>query len=341
VRSVLRRRAVHGALMIVLLTAGWSASASALPRLPPPPITLPTVTLPIVTVPTVTVPPVTTPVVTTPAVTTPATTPTLPPQAPPPPRVPRGTPPARPPGPSVRRSPTGDATDRAGDRTGETTRGGRAETSREQASRLRLARDRARRATLVFSLHKPGPVELDVQQLAPDCRRVGRYRVRGHRGVNRVRLRTRLQPRRFAPGTYSVVVRTAHRTVGRLRFVVDRSDVRVARGVNVCGQKTAIGATGTTTPPPAAALAAPRQATETSPPEHHRRALGARFVRSLGVGSAGDIPLWAYALVALAVALLVTAALLPRTKARLSSAILLAFVGAGIILLLTIAYALD
>jgi len=339
-RALLRRRAVHGALLIVLLTAGWSASAGALP---PPPITLPTVTLPIVTVPPVTVPPVTTPVVTTPAVTTPAvTTPTLPPQAPPLPRVPRGTPPARPPDPSVRRSPTDGATDRTGDRTGETIRGGRAETSREQASRLRLARGGARRATLLFSLSKPGPVELDVQQLAPDCRRVGRFRVRGHRGVNRVRLRTRLRRRRLAPGTYSVVVRTAQRTVGRLRFVVDRThegEVRIARGVNVCGRKTAVAATETTPPPTAAAV--PKQPNETDTPRHHRRALGARFVRGLGIGNADDVPLWAYALVAFAVALLGTAAVIPRTKARLSSALLLAFVGAGIILLLTLAYALG
>jgi hypothetical protein len=94
----------------------------------------------------------------------------------------------------------------------------------------------------------------------------------------------------------------------------------------------------TTAPPPAAAV--PRS---TSKPKRHRRALGARFAKgglSLA-GTADDVPLWAYALVALAVALLAMAALLPRTKAQLSSALLFAFVGAAIILVLTIVYALG
>jgi hypothetical protein len=139
-------------------------------------------------------------------------------------------------------------------------------------------------------------------------------------------------------------VRTGQRTVGRVRFVVDgmhRGRVRIARGVNVCGETTAIATAGTTPPPPTAA-AVSKQTGKTTPPRHHRRALGARFVKGLGgLGTAGDVPLWAYALVALAVALLIAAALLPRTKARLSSAFLLAFVGAGIILVLTIVYALG
>ena len=56
-------------------------------------------------------------------------------------------------------------------------------------------------------------------------------------------------------------------------------------------------------------------------------------------GTADEIPYWAYILVAFAVALLGTAAVLPRAKTSLSAALLLAFVGAGIILALTIAYA--
>jgi len=336
--------------MIVPLTAGWAASADALPSLPPPPITLPTVTLPTVTIPTVTVPPVTTPVVTTPAVTTPAvTTPTtpLPPQAPPPPRVPGGTPPAPPSGASVRQAGAagGAATTGAGHRTNGTTRGGRAETSREQASRLRLARDGSRRATLVFTLRKSAAVELDVQQLAPDCRRIGRFRVRGRRGVNRVRLRTRLGRHTLTPGTYSVVVRSRGRTVGHARFlVVDRKrkdELRPGRGTNMCGQTQSVGGSSTSEPP-AGILGAAAADHPAAQQKHHRRALGARFVKGgLGLaGTADDIPYWAYILVALAVTLLGTALILPRRKAGLSAAILIAFLGAAIILGLTITYAL-
>ena len=179
-KSVLRRRIVQCVLMVVALAAGWSASAAALPPLPPPPITLPTLTLP-----TVTVPPITTPVVTTPAVTTPTVP--LPPQVPPAPKAPRVRLPAVPPPPSMlHRGTAGDPGPAgAGGSTDQSQQGARAETSREQASRFRLARDwisrrgphGERRTTLVFILRRPALVEFVVLQVAPDCRSVGRFTI--------------------------------------------------------------------------------------------------------------------------------------------------------------------
>ena len=253
-RPVRRRPVVQVALMVVVLAAGWSGSAAALPPLPPPPITLPTVTLP-----TVTVPPVTTPATTTPAVSTPTVT--LPSQ---------GLPPRAPdiaPRPAPR---TSKGSQPAGQPTTENSRVGRVETSREHASRLRLARDwisyggpqRQRRTTLLFVLRRPALVELVLRQVAPDCRRVGRLRVRGHRGVNRLRLRTRIGRHALAPGTYTVVARAlpSGRTIGHARLiVVDRAskrEIRAARGADSCGGKAEVGnAASELTRPPAGALA--------------------------------------------------------------------------------------
>ena len=355
VKSVLRCRAVRGALMVVALTAGWSTSAAALPLLPPPPITLPTLTLPTVTVPPVTVPPVTTPVVTTPVVTTPAvTTPTLPvpPQAPPAPRVPHVTPPALQPPPSRPQSDSGPAG--VGRSAGEATQGGRAETSREQASRLRLARDwisqrgphAERRTTLVFILRRAALVEFVVLEVAPDCRPVGRFRVRGHPGVNRVRVPIRVGREPLAPGTYRVVARAipTGRTVGRARLVVvdraSRREIRAARRADSCAQGSSVG-TSDPARPPAGALSIPARPKSAPHPARRHGVLGARFARD-AFFAAEDVPLWVYFLLALAIALLGAAAALPKTETvGLSTSLLLGLVGATILLGLTIAYTLG
>jgi len=350
VKSVLRRRAVRGALMVVALTAGWSTSAAALPPLPPPPITLPTLTLPTVTVPPVTVPPVTTPVVTTPAVTTPTLP--VPPQAPPAPRVPRVRPPALQPPPSRPQSDSGPAG--VGRSAGEANQGGRAETSREQASRLRLARDwiahrganGERRTTLVFILRRPALVEFAVIEVAPDCRRVGSFRVRGHRGVNRVRVPNRVGREPLAPGTYRVVARAipGGRTVGRARLVVvdraSRGEIRAARRADSCAPGSSVG-TSDPAQPPAGALSVPARPKSARHSARHHGVLGARFAKG-AFSAAEDVPLWVYVLLALAIALLGAAASLPKSETvGLSASLLLGLVGATILLGLTITYALG
>jgi len=333
--------------MVVALTAGWSASAAALPPLPPPPITLPTLTLP-----TVTVPPVTTPVVTTPAVTTPTVP--LPPQVPPAPKAPRVRLPAVPPPPSLlHRGTAGDPGPAgAGESTDQSQQGARAETSREQASRLRLARDwisrhgphGERRTRLVFILRRPALVEFVVLEVAPDCRRVGRFRVRGHRGVNRVQVPTRVGREPLTPGTYRVVARAVPtgRTVGRARLIVvdraNRGEIRAARRADSCAQDSSVG-TSDPVRPPAGGLSVPSRPKSARHPARHHGVLGARFSRS-AISLAENVPLWVYALLALAVGLLGAAAAFPKGETvGLSASLLLGLVGATILLGLTYAYA--
>ena len=322
--------------MVVALTAGWSASAAALPPLPPPPITLPTVTLPTVTVPPVTVPPVTTPAATTPAVTTPTVT--LPSQAPPP-RAPDIAPQPAPRG--------SNGYQPAGQSTTESSRVGRVETSREHASWLRLARDwisysgpqRQRRTTLVFVLRRPALVELVLRQVAPDCRRVGRLRVRGHRGINRLRLRTRIGRHALAPGTYTVVVRAlpSGRTLGRARLiVVDRANKRemlAARRADSCRVGNPA---SELTRRPAGALGRSHEP-NSAQPTRRRGVLGTRFAK-LAFSAADEVPVWVYLLLALAIALLGAAAFLPRTEpAGFPARLVLGVVGVAILVGFTIA----
>jgi hypothetical protein len=273
---------------------------------------------------------------------------TLPAQAPPP-RALDATPPAAPSQPSVpHASTTGGAAPISG---GENSRAGRAETSREQASRLRLARDwisyggprGQRRTTLVFVLRRPAVVELVLLQVAPDCRRVGRLRVRGHRGINRLRLRTSIGRQRLAPGTYTVVVRAlpSGRTVGRARLiVVDRAskgEIRAARGADSCTARAELGnAASGPNQPPAGAIGVSHEP-KRAQPTRHRGVLGARFGRA-AFSAADDVPLWVYVLLALAIALLGAAAFLPRTEpAGLSARLMLGVVGIAILVGLTIA----
>ena len=53
---------------------------------------------------------------------------------------------------------------------------------------------------LVFRLGRAAPVEFMVVQVAPDCRHIGRFRVAGHPGVNRVRFRGHIGGRPLDPG---------------------------------------------------------------------------------------------------------------------------------------------
>jgi len=318
-KSVLLRRV---ALAIVLLTAGWSGSAAALPPLLPPPVTLPTLTLPVVTVPSVS-----TPLVTTPAV----TTPTLPdpPHAPPPPATPVTpvTQPALQPPPP---QPRGDSRPVGVGRSTVEAGQGRAETSREQASRLRLARQ-----WFVVLLPGTSLVELAVHEVAPECRLVGRFRLRARRGVNRVRLGRHPT----TPGTYVVVARSlpAGRIVGRARFVIGKRD---GRAVDSCRRGQGVG--NAASPGRLAAGASPRSHDPRAPKQARQRGvLGTRFGKAVLAGADG-VPLWLYGLLAFAVGLLGAAAALPKAGPRgLSASLLVGSVGAAILLGLTIAFSLG
>jgi hypothetical protein len=366
VKSILRLRVVQVALMGVALMAGWVASAGADPTQPL--LTLPTVTLPTVTLPTVTLPTVTLPTVTTPTVTVPPVPPPPPvPPAPPTPTVPGLTlPSGHPPPPGHGGSggssggggsqgsggSAGAGSGAAGQSAGGTSSSRESGTSTGRVDQLRLARDwisstgphRHRQTTLLFILPRPSLVEFVVLEVAPECRRVGRFRVPGHRGVNRVRIPARVGREPLAPGTYRVVARAipGGRTVGRARLVVvdrnSRGQIRAARRASACAQGSNVGASDPPRPPAGAVGVAARPKSARHPERHHG-VLGTRFTKS-ALSAAEDVPLWVYALLALGVALLAAAAALPKGDAAdLSMSLLLGLVGAAILLGLTIVYA--
>ena len=322
-----------------------------LPPLPPPPITVPTLTIPTVTVPAVTVPPVPQPPV------------PQPPQAPPPPTAPGITlPSVNPPppaagstsssgggGPAAPVSPSAGGGDAQS--SGTFTQSPRAGTSRSRVHGLHLTRDwisiggpkNQRRTTLVFVLQKPALVELIVVRVSPDCRRIGRFRMRGHRGMNRIRLRGRIGGHSLAPGTYTFFARTlpGGRTVVDTRLVVvqrsSRREIRAARDANVCPQASGFsGATSGAAQPTAGSR--PETAVDKGMRRgRDRGVLGERIARQTFSPPQG-VPVWLIALSTIAVGFLLTAALHPKAAPRqLIASLALGMTGAVVLLLLVIA----
>jgi hypothetical protein len=98
-----------------------------------------------------------------------------------------------------------------------------------------------RTTTFVFVLSRAGRVLFAVDQVSPACRRMGRFNVAGHAGVNRVRFGGRMHGRQLAPGTYRVSARTVSgRVVRRITLVVvsgsapSREELSSLRAANVC-----------------------------------------------------------------------------------------------------------
>lgn len=98
---------------------------------------------------------------------------------------------------------------------------------------------RYRAVTIVFRTKRAGVVVFSVRQLAPTCQFVGYFRVRAHRGVNRVRFRGRVHGTLLAPGTYRLEARAAHRRIARITIVIlERPPAGTLRSLlraNACG----------------------------------------------------------------------------------------------------------
>src|SRR5437870_8877366 len=193
-------RIVGLALVSAGLLAGWVAPGSAdlLPPVPPvPPVQVPRV------------PPV--------------QVPTLPPL--PPPAVPQGPPPRVAPAPVPHPVPTtgGDlrsAAEPSGSSSPQAsatsyssgpTAARHAKVYWPRFSRDWIARTgpkRRRQTTLSFVLRRPALVEFVVLQIAPRCQQMGRFRVQGRAGLNRVRFSGRVGRRMLGPGTYRIRARS-------------------------------------------------------------------------------------------------------------------------------------
>jgi hypothetical protein len=94
----------------------------------------------------------------------------------------------------------------------------------------------------VIVLSRPGPIRFILQQLSPDCRRIGTFTAPGHVGKNRIRLRARTT-RILTPGTYKLWVRPlgapARVKARSIKFVVvdearPRGELRAALQATAC-----------------------------------------------------------------------------------------------------------
>ncbi len=208
---------------------------------------------------------------------------------------------------------------------------------------------------LVFRLGRAAPVEFVVVQLAPDCRRVGRFRVAGHPGMNRVRFRGHVGGRPLGPGTYRIKARTLPRgraVVDTEFVVVERPDRRVivsSRGADACNsrqdsQSSALPFSASTPGTPKAA-AAPGRVKRVSDgrPSRARGALGARFAQD-AVGAFTSIPNFLFVLLGIAIGLLGVAALplrlAPTQRAAMTLALhrgAVALAGTGLLIAVAVA----
>ncbi len=237
---------------------------------------------------------------------------------------------------------------------------------------MRLSRDwiarkgpkRHRGTTLVFVLRRPALVEFVVVQVSPECRRVGRFRVRGKAGRNRVVFRGRVGRTVLSPGTYTIRAKAGRRRVVDARFVVvsrrDRGEIASARTANACNGAAAVTAAASSFIGAAGGAgsigskgpgAEQRSRSDTTRPTAQSRskkgALGARFAQE-AADQVASTPLWFLALLGLAIVLLAVAALpLRATPSPKAAAILaqrrdvIAFAGAATLAAVTIAYALN
>ena len=204
----------------------------------------------------------------------------------------------------------------------------------------------------MFTLPKASLIEFVVVQVSPECRRVGRFRVRGRKGVNRVVFKGRVGRTMLSPGTYRIRANASGRRVVDTRLVVvsrrDAGEIASARTADACASSTSASA-GPGSLGPAAPTAAPR----TLPADHEadtrpsKGVLGSRFVRE-AVGTASTIPPWLYVMLGVAIALLGVAALPPRAAQSAGAAMLLAHrrgmiaaAGTTALVAVTIAYALH
>jgi hypothetical protein len=96
--------------------------------------------------------------------------------------------------------------------------------------------------TLRFFLSKPALVEFLLVRVAPDCRPVARFLVKGRAGTNRVRFRGRIRGRALRPGTYVIRARTlpAGKALAETKLVIFKRkplprELAAAQAANACG----------------------------------------------------------------------------------------------------------
>jgi hypothetical protein len=340
------------ALLFASLFGGWAASAGAnLPQLPhvPAPPKIPTLPL--------------------------LPSPPRVPQVPPVPRVPDAPPVSHPSVPVHVGAPAGPSLSGSTGAQSSSAQSRPSRTGPTKVYRLHFSRDwiartepkQGRQTVLTFVLRRPALVEFVVFQISPDCRRLGRFRVQGRRGLNRVRFRGLIGRRVLGPGTYRIKARavSSRRTLAVKRLIVvsraNKTEIAAARSVDTCaaghgtngrsnGSATGAGSgvtTGTGSSSQATGAPAVNKATTKPKPSRSHGVLGARFTRN-AVNAIESIPTWLFVLLGLAIALLAVAALplwvAPngRTAAVLAHRRgLIALAGAAALVAVTVSFALH
>ena len=207
---------------------------------------------------------------------------------------------------------------------------------------------------------KPALVEFVVIQVAPDCRQVGRFRVAGRPGLNRVRFRGRIGRRLLGPGSYRITARAlpSRRTLIDTRFVIvtraNKKDIAIARVADVCSTHRTDGASSSGPAAGSGVGGSESSGTAASKPSTggsgartpDKGVLGVRFTKAVDAVKA--IPPWLFALLGLAIALLAVAALpLRATPNGRTAAVLahrrrlIALAGAAALVAVTVSYALH
>jgi len=221
---------------------------------------------------------------------------------------------------------------------------------------------KGRHTVLVFVLRRPALVEFIVMEIAPDCRRVGRFRAMGQQGVNRVRFRGRVGGRALGPGTYRIMARSVPggRALVDTELVIvsspESDEIAAGRSANACGSKSSGQSSSSST----ASASTPAKPTAGTPPTtekgktddraapgRDRGVLGANFTK-IAVDAVKGIPLWVFILLGLAIAILAVAALpLKAAPTRRGASALahhrgaVALTGAAVLLAVTVAYTLH
>jgi hypothetical protein len=202
-------------------------------------------------------------------------------------------------------------------------------------------------------LPKAAVVKFVIFQVSPECRRVGRFRVHGRAGRNRVPFKGRIGRKVLSPGTYRIQARAGrHRVVDARLVIVSRrnaGEIESARSADLCASTSGAGASsshgsGLAIPPTQAQRE--RASEDKAVSRRSKGSLGVRFSKG-AVGAAASIPPWVYALLGVAIALLAVAVLPPRATPGPAAAMflaqrraLIAAAGTGVLLGAMVAYAL-
>jgi hypothetical protein len=155
-------------------------------------------------------------------------------------------------------------------------------------------------------------------RIAPDCRVVGKLRVRGHAGLNRLRFRGRIGRRVLPPGTYRVTARTRSQAPVRVDVVIvghanpSPAEIAVARATNACAppdsrsETAAAGVSSTGVTPPSSSKSKKSAFTRA------RGTLGVQFTRAAEV--VREVPPFLFVILGVAIVLLGLATI-PRQMA--------------------------